>query len=109
MGGECVAKPDRTILFFDHYAPCATEKQADNHRKFRAFGAGQGITYLMDINEGVCRQLKAGGVKVVDIHDLKAMAEKLTGVPRKLPGGSREVAKVIYRDGTQIDSIRCVK
>ena len=32
MGGKRVAKPDRTILFFDHYAPCATEKQADNHR-----------------------------------------------------------------------------
>ena len=39
----------------------------------------------------------------------KAMAERLTGVPRKLPKGSREVAKVIYRDGTQIDSIWCVK
>ena len=40
---------------------------------------------------------------------LKAMAEKLTGVPRKLPRGSREVAKVIYRDGKQIDSIWSTK
>ena len=48
-------------------------------------------------------------MNVVDIHDLKAMAEKLTGVPRKLPRGSREVAKVIYRDGKQIDSIWSTK
>ena len=53
--------------------------------------------------------LRSGGVNVVDIHDLKAMAEKLTGVPRKLPRGSREVAKVIYRDGKQIDSIWSTK
>ena len=53
--------------------------------------------------------LKAGGVNVVDIHDLKAMAEKLTGAPRKLPRGSRAVAKVIYRDGKQIDSIWSTK
>ena len=53
--------------------------------------------------------LKAGGLNVVDIHDLKATAEKLTGVPRKVQHGTREVAKVIYRDGTQIDSIWCVK
>ena len=59
MGGTRVAKPDRTVLFFDHYAPCATEKQADNHRKFRTFAAEQGITHLMDINEGVCHQLMA--------------------------------------------------
>ena len=59
MGATRVAKPDRTILFFDHYAPCATEKQADNHRKFRTFAAEQGISHLMDINEGVCHQLMA--------------------------------------------------
>ena len=53
--------------------------------------------------------LRSGGVNVVDIHDLKAMAEKLTGAPRKLPRGSREVAKVIYRDGKQIDSIWSTK
>lgn len=53
--------------------------------------------------------LKDGGVKVVDIHDLKKTAEKLTGVPRRVVRDGREVAKVLYRDGTQIDSIRCVK
>ena len=59
MGGEKVASPEKVILFFDHYAPCATEKQADNHKKFRAFAKEQGIGHLMDINEGVCHQLMA--------------------------------------------------
>lgn len=59
MGGEKVAAPEKVILFFDHYAPCATEKQADNHKKFRAFAKEQGIGHLMDINEGVCHQLMA--------------------------------------------------
>ena len=59
MGGEKVYDPDKVVLFFDHYAPCATEKQADNHKKFRAFTKEQGITHLMDINEGVCHQIMA--------------------------------------------------
>lgn len=59
MGGTRVAAPDKVILFFDHYAPCATEKQADNHVKFRAFAAEQGISYLMDIDQGVCHQIMA--------------------------------------------------
>ena len=35
--------------------------------------------------------------------------EKLTGTPRKVPHGTREVPKVIYRDGKQIDSVWSVK
>ena len=31
MGGKRVHDPEKTIIFFDHYAPCATEKQAENH------------------------------------------------------------------------------
>ncbi len=59
MGGKKVWDPDKVILFFDHYAPCATEKQADNHKKFRAFAKEQGITRVMDIDKGVCHQLMA--------------------------------------------------
>lgn len=59
MGGEKVFDPEKVIMFFDHYAPCATEKQADNHRNFRAFMDEQHIPHLMDINEGVCHQLMA--------------------------------------------------
>lgn len=59
MGGENVFDPQKIVLFFDHYAPCATAKQADNHKKFREFAKAQGISHLMDINEGVCHQLMA--------------------------------------------------
>lgn len=54
-------------------------------------------------------RLAGAGIKVVEIHDLKTMAEKLTGVPDRPARGEREVAKVIYRDETQIDSIRSVR
>ncbi len=59
MGGEKVFDPEKIIMFFDHYSPCATEKQADNHRKFREFMDEQHCPHLMDINEGVCHQLMA--------------------------------------------------
>ncbi len=53
--------------------------------------------------------LVSGGVRVVDIHDLKAEAERLTGAPRRPPRGTREAARVLYRDGTLMDSVMCVK
>lgn len=48
-------------------------------------------------------------VNVIDIHDLKAMAERTSGVPEKPALGERIVADVIYRDGTVIDRIREVR
>lgn len=57
MGGEKVWDPSKVIMFFDHYAPAATIKQAENHKMFRKFCDEQGIDRLMDINEGVCHQL----------------------------------------------------
>ena len=50
-------------------------------------------------------RLVEGGIKVVDIHNLKAMAEALTGIPARCRPVGREVAKVLYRDERQIDSI----
>lgn len=50
-------------------------------------------------------RLVAAGLPVRDIRELKAMAEEMTGVPQKLPKGDRAVANVIYRDGTQVDTI----
>ena len=47
------------------------------------------------------------GLRVYDIHDLKTITEKITGVPVRPKMKGREVARVIYRDETQIDSIRC--
>jgi citrate lyase subunit alpha/citrate CoA-transferase len=53
-------------------------------------------------------KLKKAGLPVVDIHELKRTAERITGVPRKLDKGDRAVAKVIYRDGTLLDTIYSV-
>lgn len=54
-------------------------------------------------------RLKDAGLPVVDIHELKEIAERITGKPEPHPAGGRPVARVIYRDGTQIDTIRCVQ
>lgn len=51
-------------------------------------------------------RLRDAGIKVVDIHELKALAERTSGVPDKPRLGERIVADVIYRDGTVIDRIR---
>lgn len=59
MGGERVFDADKMVLFFDHYAPCATITQAENHKQFRQFCFEQGIEKLMDIDQGVCHQVLA--------------------------------------------------
>lgn len=51
-------------------------------------------------------RLRDAGVKVVDIHELQALAERTSGVPDKPRLGERIVADVVYRDGTVIDHIR---
>ena len=43
-----------------------------------------------------------------DIEELKALAERISGVPGKPARGTRTVAKVIYRDGTPLDEIKNV-
>ena len=50
-------------------------------------------------------RLVEAGLPVVDIHDLKAKAEKITGTPEKLPKGDRVVAEVIGRNGDISDLI----
>ena len=59
MGGERVFDPEKIVMFFDHYAPCATITQAENHKQFREFCFSQGIEKLMDIDQGVCHQVLA--------------------------------------------------
>ncbi len=53
-------------------------------------------------------RLKDAGVKIVDIHELKELAERTCGVPEKPRLGEKIVADVVYRDGTVIDHIRNV-
>ncbi|MBQ6235633.1 MAG: citrate lyase subunit alpha [Clostridia bacterium] len=52
------------------------------------------------------QRLIDAGIRVVDIRDLKALAERTSGVPEKPRLGEKIVADVIYRDGTVIDHIR---
>ena len=60
-------------------------------------------------NQELKQRLKDAGLNIVDIHELKEIAELITGKPAKLARGGRKVANVIYRDGTQIDEILSVK
>ncbi|MCC5909072.1 MAG: citrate lyase subunit alpha [Clostridiaceae bacterium] len=52
---------------------------------------------------------KAAGLDIMSIHDLKDVAEKLTGKPQKIQTTDEIVGLVEYRDGTIIDTIRRVK
>lgn len=54
-------------------------------------------------------QLAAAGLPVNDIQELKAMAERIAGVPQKLKTKDRVVAVVEYRDGSVIDVVRQVE
>ena len=54
-------------------------------------------------------RLAAAGLAVTDIAQLKAIAEKMAGVPKTITTGKRIVALVEYRDGTVIDIVRQVE
>ena len=54
-------------------------------------------------------RFKDAGLPVYDIHELKEMAEKLNGTPRKPQLGDKVVANVLYRDGSLLDKIYAVK
>ena len=56
-------------------------------------------------NEELTYRLKHAGLPVVDIHDLKAKTEAITGKPAKCPRGDRVVARVIGRNGDLQDNI----
>jgi citrate lyase subunit alpha/citrate CoA-transferase len=54
-------------------------------------------------------QFLVAGLPVKEIQELKAMAEKIAGVPQKIKTKDRVVAVVEYRDGSVIDVVRQVK
>jgi len=60
-------------------------------------------------NKELIERLKEAKLPLVDIHELKAIAERITGTPQKIQRDGRTVARVIYRDGTEIDTIKAVK
>lgn len=59
-------------------------------------------------NTALKEKLKAGGLPVYDIEELKQMAESYTGTPAPHRPKGRVVADVEYRDGTVIDRILSV-
>ncbi len=56
-------------------------------------------------NKELKERLTAAGLPVLDIRELQAKAERMTGKPQSVPHGDKVVANVIYRDGTVIDHI----
>ena len=56
-------------------------------------------------NAELCDRLKAAGLPIVDIHELKEKAERITGKPQKPIRGDKVVAEVIHRDGILLDKI----
>ncbi|MDR1857289.1 MAG: 3-isopropylmalate dehydratase large subunit [Desulfovibrio sp.] len=59
IGGKTLARPERVIMFMDHYAPASTIMQADNQKQFRTFLRERNAGYIMDVNQGVCHQVLA--------------------------------------------------
>ena len=53
-------------------------------------------------------KLIKAGLPVRDIRELKEMAESIAGVPRPVKMGDKVVAKVLYRDGSLLDTIHNV-
>ena len=60
------------------------------------------------LREDLIARLKEARLPVIDINELKNIAEKITGIPKDIKSGDKVVANVIYRDGTVIDKIRNV-
>ena len=56
-------------------------------------------------NVELTNNLKAAGLPVIDIHELKEKTERITGTPAKTAKGDRVVAKVISRYGHVQDEI----
>ena len=53
-------------------------------------------------------KLLKAGLPAKDIEELKQIAEDIAGVPNKIQTGDKVVAKVLYRDGTLLDTIKNV-
>lgn len=56
-------------------------------------------------NNELKSRLKDAGLPLIDIEELKAKAERITGIPQKLSKGDRVVAQVIGRNGEISDLI----
>lgn len=57
-------------------------------------------------NQRLREALVRAGLPVRDIQELKKTAQDIAGVPKEVVCKGRTVAKVLYRDGTLLDTIR---
>ena len=60
-------------------------------------------------NAQLNERLRAAGLPVFDIEELKRMAERITGIPAPFERGERIVADIEYRDGQITDHIYAIK
>ena len=60
-------------------------------------------------NQELKEALKKAKLPVVEIEDLKRMAEEIAGTPKPVQLTDKVVAHVMYRDGTLLDTIKAVK
>ena len=51
-------------------------------------------------------KLKSSGIEILDIKELKEIAENITGKPKPIEFSEKVVAIVEYRDGTVIDTVK---
>jgi len=58
------------------------------------------------LRKDIMESLKQAKLPIIDIHDLKSIGDKITGVPKDIKLGDKIVGNVIYRDGTIIDTIK---
>lgn len=58
------------------------------------------------LRKDLLENLSGKGIPLVEIDDLKKIAEQFTGIPKPLPFGDKVIGVVEYRDGTIIDTIR---
>ena len=69
----------------------------------------QGGIAVNSKNKNLTDRLKDAGLPIIDINELKAKTEKITGTPKKLSHGKRVAAEVIGRNGNVLDRIYCVE
>ncbi len=58
------------------------------------------------LRDDLSAKLKEARLPVMDIHELKDAAEKITGVPKSIKTGEKIVGNVIHHDGTITDIIK---
>lgn len=58
---------------------------------------------------GLRERLAAAGMELREMEELKALAESYTGTPNQIRRSDKILARVLYRDGTVLDTIRAVE